>query len=355
MKKKKICYVINSVKRCGPVNILISMIKGINLKKFDVTLVTLLNDNDIIFLEELKKMNIEIINFNYPKTIFTMLKKNEISSKLDSMDFDIIHVHGHITAMLVDNVETKKIITVHNKMYEDFKNSYGGVIGLIITKRYIQSLKKFDKVICCSESSFNICKKYIKDISYVRNGMYIEKKNDKSEIRKRIRRQLNIPSDAVVYIYAGNYSKIKNVLKMLSFFESNLKENEYLICLGKGELFEKAKIYNSKHIIQLGFVENVIDYMISSDIYTSFSITEGLPVSIIEALNVGLLLLVSNIDSHSEIINIDKSLYVGETFDNNNFVEKKELVSHSKKNDSTNMQSKYLSENSMMREYEKYY
>lgn len=68
MKKKKICYVINSVKRCGPVNILVSMIRGINHKKFDVTIVTLLNDNDNLFLEELKKLNIEIINFNYPKT-----------------------------------------------------------------------------------------------------------------------------------------------------------------------------------------------------------------------------------------------------------------------------------------------
>ena len=51
MKKKKICYVINSVKRCGPVNILVSMIRGINHKKFDVTIVTLLNYNDNLFLE----------------------------------------------------------------------------------------------------------------------------------------------------------------------------------------------------------------------------------------------------------------------------------------------------------------
>ena len=56
--------------------------------------------------------------------------------------------------------------------------------------------------------------------------MYIEKKNDKLEIRKNIRKQLNIPSNSIIYIYAGNYSKGKNVLKMLSFFEKNLKENE---------------------------------------------------------------------------------------------------------------------------------
>ncbi len=354
MKKKRICYIINSVKRCGPVNILVSMIKGINLEKFDVTLITLLNDNDKIFLDELKKMNIEILNFNYPKKFLTMFKKGEISSKIDNMNFDVIHVHGHITAMLVKSVKTKKVITVHNKMYEDFKSSYGRILGGIITIGYIQTLKKFDRVICCSESSFNVCKKYIKDISYVRNGMYIEKRNNKLEIRNNIRKQLNIPNDAVVYIYAGVYSKRKNVLEMLSLFQKKLEENEYLICLGNGELFDEAKIYNSKNIIQLGFVENVIDYMISSDIYTSFSTSEGLPVSIIEALNSGLLLLLSNIDSHREIVNIDKTMYIGEIFDDD-FSERKKIVSHSKRNDSTELQKKYLSEKSMMKLYEQFY
>ena len=94
--------------------------------------------------------------------------------------------------------------------------------------------------------------------------------------------------------------------------------------------------------------------MISSDIYTSFSTSEGLPVSIIEALNSGLLLLLSNIDSHREIVNIDKTMYIGEIFDDD-FSERKKIVSHSKRNDSTELQKKYLSEKSMMKLYEQFY
>lgn len=355
MKKKSICYVVNSIKRCGPVNILISMIKGINMEKFDVSLITLLDDNDKLFLNQLSNLGINIICFDYPKSPRTFLKKKEIVKKINLMSFDVIHVHGHITAMLVDEVKTKKVITVHNKLYEDFKNSYGVILGFIINALYIHSLKKFDKIICCSKSSFDKCKNKLSNVTYIRNGIYIDKRKNNLKIRNQIRKDLNIPDDAIVYIYVGNYTKLKRVLKMLKTFKKNLNSNEYLICLGNGKLFEKAKKYSSEKIIQLGFVENVMDYMYASDIYTSFSSTEGLPVSIIEALNAGLLLLVSNIDSHNEIINVDKSFYIGETFDDSNFVEKKEIVSHSQKNDSTNMQLKYLSENSMMQEYEKFY
>lgn len=355
MKKKSICYVVNSIKRCGPVNILISMIKGINMEKFDVSLITLLDDNDKLFLNQLSNLGINIMCFDYPKSPRTFLKKKEIVKKINLMSFDVIHVHGHITAMLVDEVKIKKVITVHNKLYEDFKNSYGVILGFIINALYIYSLKKFDKIICCSKSSFDKCKNKLSNVTYIRNGMYIDKRKNNLKIRNKIRKDLNIPDDAIVYIYVGNYTKLKRVLKMLKTFKKNLSSNEYLICLGNGKLFEKAKKYSSDKIIQLGFVENVMDYMYASDIYTSFSSTEGLPVSIIEALSCNLLLLLSDIDSHKEIVDIDKKLYVGEIFNLKNFLVQKEKVANSERNDSSLLQEKYLSSKSMMGLYEKEY
>lgn len=352
---KKVCYIINSVKRCGPVNVLTSMIRGIDREKYSVSLITLLDDNDKDFLEDMKKLNIDIYTFDYPKKAITLLKRNEITKKIDQFNFDVIHVHGHITAMIVKNVKTKKIITIHNKMLEDFKNTYGNFMGCIINQMYVLALKNYDDIVCCSKSSYKKCKNYISRAKYIRNGIYFENEYDYLLTRNKIRNDLGIPMNATVFIFAGNYSKLKNVLKMLKLFSITLKDNEYLICLGNGDLFESARKYSSKNIIQLGFVENVTDYMIASDIYTSFSTTEGLPVSIIEALHFNNLLLLSDIDSHEEILNIDSDFYVGEIFNENNFSVKKELVSNSKRNDSVLLQNKYLSEKSMMKLYESFY
>lgn len=81
-------------------------------------------------------------------------------------------------------------------------------------------------------------------------------------------------------------------------------------------------------------------------------------MSIIEALSVGLLLLVSNIDSHKEIFNIDKTYYIGEFFSLSSlesFKNHKSKVDNANKNGSIIFQTKYLSSKAMMESYEKWY
>lgn len=360
MKKIKLCYIINSFKNCGPCNIVLSMIRGIDREKFDVSLINLLDDNDEEYIKILNDLDVKVINLNFSKGFKTLLKGSEISNIINKYDFDIIHVHGHITAMLTKNVSAYKVLTVHNKLYEDFKNSYGPIKGLIINWLYINAMKKFDKVVACSKSSYLKCKKNIKDCTYINNGIWFKNvdKKEISNIRTKIRNELDIPKDARVYIFAGKYSNIKNVETMLNFFSKSLNEDEYLISLGDGALYSKCQVFSSKKIKQLGFKNNVQEYMMASDVYVSFSYTEGFPVSIIEALHYGLTLLLSDIDSHVDIINMNKNYYIGEYFENDNFesfMYKKNLIENSKPNDSKKFQNSYLSADTMMREYQKVY
>lgn len=361
MNKIKICYVTNSFKNCGPCNVLLSMMTGIDKEKYDISLLTLLDDNDSNYVLKVKKIGINVIEFKYKKSLITMLKKLEIVNRINNYNFDIIHVHGQITAILTDNVKAKKIITVHNKLYEDFKGLYGPIKGYIINQMYISAMKKFDKVISCSKTSYDVCSKYLKNVSFIHNGMWFEKreKTYKTEIRNKIRKKFDIPSDSIVYVFAGRYNNAKNVLTMLKYFKNCLKENEYLISLGDGPIFEECKAYNSKKIIQPGFVDNVTDYLMAGDIYVSFSYTEGFPVSIIEALYCGMTLLLSNIDSHIEIMEIDESFNIGSIFKNDDFesfkIKKDEVNKIKKKNDSVAFQRKYLSDIVMMKQYEKEY
>lgn len=360
MKKIKICYITNSFKNCGPCNIILSMLRGIDNTKFDVSLLTLLDDNDDEYMKILDNLNINVIKLNFPKSPKTFLRSNEIKNKINSYNFDIVHIHGQITAILVKNVSCYKVITVHNKLYEDFKGLYGPVKGYLINKMYVSAMKKFDKVIACSRTSYLACKKYLNNCDFINNGIWFEDmtRSQILDTRNKIRKDLNIPEDAKVYIFAGRYNAAKNVLTMLDFFSKTLKKGEYLISLGDGVLYEECKKYNSENIKQVGFKNNVQDYMMASDIYISFSYTEGFPVSIIEALHYGLTLLLSNIDSHIDIINMGEKFHIGEYFINddfNSFSEKKELISKQKTNGSIEFQNKYLSSKVMMDKYQEIY
>lgn len=355
---KKIGYVINSLRKNGPTNVLLNMIKGINKNRYEVFVLTIVDENDKDIKEGLIKKNIRVIEFNYPKTFKTILRNKEICDFINKENIDIIHTHGHVPTYMLKKIDAIKISTVHCCLYEDFQDTYGKLKGFFINELYVFALKKFDGVICCSKSSYSIVKKRIKNCSYVRNGIDFSDINyiDKKIIRKKIRKELNIPLSSKVYIFVGVLNNGKNVLRMLEEFKDSLKNDEYLIVLGDGILKDEVKKYSSEYIKILGFKGNVKDYLNASDIYTSFSLSEGFSISIIEALSCNLLLLLSYIPSHKECFSIDNKYYLGEVFKNENFKIKKNIVSEFNGTISTSFfQKKYLSSKLMMKEYEKYY
>lgn len=243
-------------------------------------------------------------------------------------------------------------------MYEDYKFTYGKIKGVIFAKVHIFCLKKFDEVICCSKTSYDLLKKEIKNISYVRNGVDITKENQE-EVRNKIRKSLNISDDDIVYIYVGVINNRKRVVELVDMFSKNMKENEYLLIVGDGPLMSKAKAIASDNVIFTGFKENTIDYFLASDIYTSYSSSEGFSISIIEALGCGLLCLVSDITSHKECFKINNKCYIGEYFNSNNFEMKKQNVSDiikkSSKKEIEDFQKEFLSSKSMTEGYIKHY
>ncbi|MDY3359777.1 MAG: glycosyltransferase family 4 protein [Clostridium celatum] len=355
---KKIAYIINSVKKNGPTKVLLNMIKGINKEEYELYLITIIDENDPEIIRDLSMLNIKIIELNYLKGIGAIFKKDEINNIIKEEKIDIIHTHGHVPTFMLKSSKALKVSTVHNCLYEDFKCTYGKIKGFLINELYIFSLRKFDRVISCSQSSYNVVKKRISKCSFVRNGIDCVEvsKKDRISIRNNVRNDLNIPIESKVYIYVGVLNHNKNVMALLSFFKSNLKENEYLIILGEGILKEEVLKYKSNNIKVLGFKENVNDYLYASDIYVSFSLSEGFSISIIEALNCNLLLLLSSIPSHIECFFINNKYYLGEYFDDSNIKEKKNLVSSYKDIVRTsNFQENYLSAISMMKEYEKIY
>ena len=129
--------------------------------------------------------------------------------------------------------------------------------------------------------------------------------------------------------------------------------------LGDGDLKDKCQKYDSSQIKILGFKDNPIDYMQASDVYTSNSGSEGFSISIIEALECGLYLLLSEITSHIECFNIDSNYYIGEFFSSDTYDDKKKLLRLKMSNDRKKLIKKfkkvYLSSEKMKNEYKKYY
>lgn len=363
MKKKiRILYTINYLTNGGPTRVLLNQIYNLNKKEFDIYLLTIIDSNDEIIENELKEYGVKIIKFKMKKNIKDVfLYKTKIVDSIKKTKPDIIHTHGIVTTIILasNKIKSKRVTTIHDNIYEDYKFTYGMIEGMLIAKIHISVLKKFDYIFCCSKASYETIKNKFKNITYIRNGIdvNIPSLKNRNLIRNSIRNNLKIGKSDIVYCYCGVLKNIKRVKELVEFFNSSLGKNEYLLIIGDGPEFYNIKsTIKNKNIIMLGFKKNVIDYYVASDIYTSNSFSEGFSISIIEALSCNLLLLLSEIPSHKECFEIDKTQYIGECFNKDNFANKKEIVSS--KVDKSEVQlfyKKNLSANSMMEKYEKFY
>lgn len=329
---KKIIYLISSLKRNGPNRVLLSMLEGIDKTKYDVYIISFLNDNDLNYLEIIKKNvnNVYLLNLSKKHHIITKGRKN-VQSIVDTISPDIIHSHGTLPDIVNAKIKTKskKITTIHDNMFEDYLYHFGYIKGKLIIKWHLYYLKRFYKCICCSSSSYEILKRHLNNTTFIRNAIYKKERNivEYNKVRNKIRAKYNINKDDIIYLFAGNLTKLKNVIQMVEKFNNNLNKNEFLLILGSGEMEELLKkTIKDKHIIFIGYTNKVNEYMCASDIYVSFSKSEGFSISVLEALETYNLLLLSDIPSHKEIFMISNDFYLGECFDSKSFYDCKKRI-----------------------------
>lgn len=359
VKKTRIVYTINHIRKSGPNEVLKNMVKSIDPKRFDVTVISFMKDSNDQEVKELNSFGASHICLDLEQKIDIITKGPTVLRKvLKDIQPDIVHSHGILSdiASCKSGFKSKYVSTVHNNIFEDYRYTFGTLKGILFALWHLVILRKFDKVVGCSEAAYSAIKKYPPTSTFVRNGIGFTNNKD-IRIKSNVRSNLGIGGNDIVYIYAGKLSKRKNILGLLNSFKSAHTEKEHLIIIGEGELRKECETYSNSNIHILGFKSNVADYLDISNIYISASNSEGFSISVIEALDRGLYILLSDIPSHREFFSIDKATYIGELFTAHDFETKKQqLLEHlPRKNQVVQFKEKYLSGRSMMKEYEAIY
>lgn len=308
----RIAFVINYIIKNGPSSVILNIIHNLSRDEYDISVITLFSGNEPEIVDSLRKKSVKVYACTTLDRKGCVLgKDNEFRNVIQKGNYDIIHTHGFIPDILSSrlNCTAKRINTIHNNMFEDYVQSYGKAKGRIYILMHLVALKRLDLCVCCSKSVYGVMRHYLKNTTYIRNG--IEKKKAQHVVE---RSELGIPRDACVLIYAGGLTYRKNVQFLIHEFVKNHLPDEYLLVLGDGPEKEACQKIADDHVKLLGFQTDPIAYFNVSDIYTSASRSEGLSISALEAMSCGLVLLLSDIPSHREMISMGKSLYIGEDF-----------------------------------------
>ena len=358
-QKIKIVYMINSLKIGGPVNMLYNLIKYIDKEEFEITLITLSKCND-----EMKKdfSNIEC-NIIEIKDINLFRKISNVKEIIRKINPDIIHSHGGLADLINGKMKGNfaKFSTVHCVPDEDFTMKKGKIIGNIKSNLFIYNMKKIANPIACSQTVSNkILNKRNIEIDYVRNGIDIE--IDKTNQINITKKDFYIDDGKIVLIFCGYLSKRKNVRLLIEAFEKIERNDLVLMVIGDGSEYEELNnvVKNNKNIKMVGRVNNPYNYLKLGDYFISASLSEGLPLAVMEAMYSGLPAILSDIDSHNEIKKLAPKAI--ELFKNNDINELAILLQKLDKNnyteksrESSELIQNLLNAKCMSEQYEKKY
>lgn len=310
----KVLFIVTACKKRGPIQQTLNIIKNLNRNEFEPFLLTLYQEDE----DSLLKSYLPYVTHYYVPTgkldIITG-RDNNLRKKIEEISPDIIHSLGVFPDYAVSRINKwKQIITLRNFVYDDYPAKFGMIRGNILAKLHLYAMKHTNKTVTCSESLARIYKEKLGlRYDYVRNGVDIEEyKAPSQEEKLAIKKGIGLPEEAFIFVYTGQMIERKNVGFLLEVFCNSFKGNDNvrLLMIGGGALLEgyKSQYGSMSNIDFRGSVNNVNYYLKACDAYVSTSKSEGLPNGVLEAMATGLPVVLSDIEQHLEIYNVDHQI-----------------------------------------------
>ncbi|EFA8200926.1 glycosyltransferase [Escherichia coli O157] len=285
----RITQVIPTLSTGGAEQFVISLSNELS-KKNDVTLITLFKINDDIIRKRLSdKVTLIELNGEINNKISVLLKLNSVLMKTKH---DVIHTHLSIPFYILPFAffckdKYRVIHTIHNIARYDAPRK----LAKYINKAYFKICKAIPVSISdiVSESVKNYYN--LRDTEIIKNGTetisetvkYEEVKRRVNELRKQYTN---------VFCHIARMDPQKNHRLLIDVLKKN--KDCYVISMGA---ITQDNIKYAKHIMDysqkisnfeyIGVVDNVSDYIKSSDGIIFSSVYEGLPISLIEGMSVG--------------------------------------------------------------------
>ncbi|MDR3133386.1 MAG: glycosyltransferase family 4 protein [Prevotellaceae bacterium] len=309
---KPIIYITNTLKRCGPVNLLFDIICHLDRQQYQPYVITLFPEEASSRQQDFDKLGIRRLPLNLPKGWGSFSKAGKITEIVRQVNPVAIHCVG-FRADMIGALYFRGYNTISSQVcspFDDYVMSYGAVHGRIMVTLTVWALKKIKHAVACSrEVAAKLEKKGVSTkviYNAVDNVLFQIPSPEEKETRRRL---LKIPANAgPVFIFVGVLSDRKQPTVAIKAFEKYQETcpMSMLLVLGEGPLLEECKrLAKGKRILFLGNVADTRPYLSASDYYIATSKTEGMPLSVLEGLALGLPVILSDIEPHREILSFN--------------------------------------------------
>ena len=324
-KKLKIVFLMTSVKKSGPIQQTLNIIKNLDRSKFEPVLVTMYDEDKEE--SQLDKYLPYVKHYKAPTSKIDILtgRTRNLKETLAKINPDVIHSLGVFPDYAICRIKKyPQIITMRCYVWEDFPAKFGKVRGIVLAKIHLYAMKHTSKTVTCSESLSKIYRDKLNlSFDFIRNGVDVDQYTKPAEGESVvIRKEMDLPVNAFIFVYSGQVIDRKNQRFLLETFRDTFKTDDvYLLLLGDGADYQilHDEFGKIKNIDFRGNVNNVHHYLKACDAYVSTSKSEGMPNGVLEAMATGLPVVLSDIDQHNEVMEADRGIgftyHQGDTVD----------------------------------------
>jgi len=288
-----------------------------------------------------------------------------LSKFIKSKSIDIVHAHGKgagvISRILIIFCQKPLIYTfhgIHLKCHSFIKR-----IIYIIYEFLLGRLDSTKVLVSESEREYARKSKIFLGINNIIINNGVNNMTKKYSKKIEIKNINNLRSSMINVISVCRFVPQKNIFDILKIAKE-IPEVRFSI-IGDGPLYGDIKnmVFKNKlkNVVLLGKKENIFDHLYNSDIYLSTSLYEGLPISILEAMSIGLPIVASKVTGNCDTIINGKSGYLYELIDIKSAVRYIKKLSRNEKlrinmgNFAHDRQRKLFSKELMLKNYDDLY
>jgi len=295
----KIVHIIQLLGTGGAEKLITDLAIRVN-PRHDVRIICLYPSRDYPYEKLLREHQIEMIFLN-KKLGFDIKTFAELWKTLSEIKPDVVHTHLHAAIYALPwfmfHRKSRSIHTVHNMASMELGKAHRILQGWAY--RHLNTVP----VAISHIIQQGIIKEYglaPEKVPIIYNGIDIEKFSPKEQVKMQA---------SCTLINVASLSKRKNQALLIEAFNLVLKQraDARLVFVGEGEeksrlqsLAEKYKI--SDKVEFAGISSEVREWLSKADIFVLCSLFEGLPLSVIEAMAVGLPVVVTEVGGVPDIV-----------------------------------------------------
>lgn len=311
--KKKILFLINSLRDGGAEKILVDIVNHLDPNKYDIE-VRLIYKRGVYFDRLNRNVKLSFISgeieTTYAKVVSRLLPilNSEMLHRIfirGKYDIEVAFLEGYATKIIAGAPkDVKKMAWVHCDVT---KTEW--INGVYRTDaQFSNCYRKIDETICVSKS---VKEAFIERFGEVTQLIVKYNPVDEKEIRELCREKISLqPNEKkITLVSIGRMTYPKRFIRLLTAV-NNLLKHGYKIelwILGDGEERKELESFVKEQEIQdavtfTGFLENPYPYIRQADLYVCTSIYEGFSTAATEALVLGTPVLTTDVSGMREML-----------------------------------------------------